>query len=157
MALGLFIGIVAALAIMAFVRRGRRFHRHRRGWGGRAFGRGRLYRIFERLDTTPGQEKAIRTAWLGFAEDARSARDDLMRSRQELAQAIRGPELDEAAITAIFAAHDELLGRLRRSALDGIRGVHEVLDERQRRRLAELLEARFGWGHAGGPYRSRAG
>jgi Spy/CpxP family protein refolding chaperone len=160
MGLGLVIGAAIAVAVMLIARKARRLRRFRGfagrsgKWGRGLFRRGRLYRIFERLDTTPGQEKAIRTAYLAFAEDVRGAREELMKSRQELAQAIRGAELDEAAITTMFSVHDELLGRVRRSALDGVRAVHEILDERQRRRLAEILETRMSHHRRGGPYRS---
>lgn len=163
MGLGLVIGAAIAVAVMFAVRKGRRLKRFRgfgggsRARGGGLFRRGRLYRVFERLDTTPGQEKAIRTAYLTFSEDVRGAREELTKSRQELAQAIRGDVLDETAVAALFSLHDELLGRLRRSALEGMRAVHEVLDERQRRRLAELLETRVSFHRRGGPYRSASG
>jgi Spy/CpxP family protein refolding chaperone len=155
MVMGVVIGALVAAVVMVVLRKSRRFRRGRCRRG--LFRHRRLYRVFEQLDTTPGQEKAIRTAWLAFAEDARSAREDLRKSRHELAQAVRGAELDEGAVDAIFAAHDELIGRLRRSAKDGIRAVHEVLDERQRRRLAEMLEARFPLRGRRGPYRERSG
>lgn len=155
MVLGLVIGAAVAALFMVALRKGRR---HRRGRCRRGLFRNRrLYRVFEQLDTTPGQEKAIRTAWLSFAEDARSARDELGASLHALAEAVRGGEIDDGSLDAIFAKHDELIARLRRSAKDGLREVHGALDDRQRRRLAEMLESRLQRRGRRGPYRDRAG
>ena len=66
---GIFFGIVCVVAFIAVWRGrfGRSCHRYGYGrrFGGRGFTRGGyfgLYRLFEELDTSPGQEKAIRSA-----------------------------------------------------------------------------------------------
>lgn len=125
-------------------------HRHERhycagGHRGRGFrfGRGRfiLNRLLDRLDTTPGQEKVIREAVDTLFDDVRDARSELHATRADVAQAIRGETLDRGAIDGLFERQDRVIDRVRQNALDSFSKVHETLDERQRRILAELIEA----------------
>jgi hypothetical protein len=104
--------------------------------------------VFERLDTSPGQEKVI----LDAVEKVRGAgerfRGELGETRRELARALRGEHLDIGAVRGLFEKHDGLLNGLREELLGGLSRVHEALDERQRRELAEIIEdvGRFGRG-----------
>jgi Spy/CpxP family protein refolding chaperone len=129
---------------------------HCRGGRGRGFrsGRGRfvLNRLLDRLDTTPGQEKVIREAVDTLMEDVHDARGEFRGTRREIAQAIRGETLDRGAIEGVFERHDVVIDRVRHNALDAFSKVHETLDERQRKILAELIESGpFGRGF--GPFR----
>ena len=121
----------------------------RRGFGGRAFVRW----LFERLDTTPGQERVIRAAVDDLMDGAHAARRDLDDSRKDVARALRADSFDAEAMGEAFSKHDSALGALRRTAVQSLARIHEALDERQRQRLAELIESGRGrsW-H--GPYRS---
>jgi uncharacterized membrane protein len=65
--------------------------------------------------------------------------------RADLAAAVRGPVLDDAALGAVLGRVDAALGEVRAATIDGLRGVHGVLDDRQRAHLADLLERRAGW------------
>lgn len=125
----------------------RRHERHHcygghRGRGFR-FGRGRflLNRLLDRLDTTPGQEKVIREAVDTLFEDVREARSELHATRADVARAVREETLDRGAIDGVFERHDQVIDRVRQNALDSFGKVHETLDERQRKILAELIEA----------------
>ncbi len=115
------------------------------GHRGRGFrpGRGRfvLNRLLNRLDTTPGQEKVIREAVDTLFEDLREARSELRNTRADVAEAVRGETLDRGAIDGVFERHDQVIDRVRQNALDSFGKVHETLDERQRKILAELIEA----------------
>jgi len=115
------------------------------GHRGRGFrhggGRFILNRLLERLDTTPGQEKVIREAVDTLMEDVHEARSELYGTRADVAQAIRGETLDRGAIDGVFERHDLVIERVRQNALDSFSKVHETLDERQRKILAELIEA----------------
>lgn len=135
---GFFIGTACLIGLIAVARRGR--HRHY-GWGRHFGGRFMLRRVLERLDTTPGQEKVIREAIHHFKEDAFSLRSEVRGTRSELAEALRAPELDKVSIDRIFAKHDELIEKLRASALESAERVHTTLDEEQRKRLADMIEA----------------
>ena len=144
---GFFIGTACLIGLVAVARRGRhRYfgHGHHGHRGGRFFFR----RVLDRLDTTPGQEKVIRTAISDFKEEAYNLRGEVRGTRGELAEALRSPELDKAALDRVFEKHDELIEKLRASFLRTADQVHGTLDERQRKQLADMIEA-GPWGLAG--------
>jgi Heavy-metal resistance len=111
-----------------------------------------LRRMFERLDTTPGQEKVIVRAVERVAEAGGTLRGELRDSLGDLAGAVRADAFDESTLAATFAEHDAALSRFRRVAVEALSEVHEALDERQRARVADFIESRRRrWG---GPYRA---
>ena len=112
-----------------------------------------LRMLFERLDTTPGQEKAVVAAVESVHAKLREHKEELARSRADLARALRGEQLDTGALEAAFARHDAALADVRKTALEALGKVHEALDERQRRDLADQLDAGGFFRHHG-PYRS---
>jgi hypothetical protein len=164
---GFLIGTACLIGLFCTLKRGRRFGGHcgHRGWHGESrgdsryderggFGRSTLMRwLFERLDTTPGQERVMRTAVDDFIERARAARREVEDSRRDVARAMRSESFDAEALGEAFAKHDSALGTLRNAGVEGLAKIHEALDEKQRARLAELIESGMGrrW-H--GPYRS---
>lgn len=128
-------------------------HRHsgHHGHGGREGWRAprRMMRqVFERLETSPGQEKVILDAMDGVRTAGEKFRGELGNSRQEISRALRGEHFDTAALRELFAKHDALVGELRESLIGGLSQVHEALDDRQRRELSEWVEdaGRFGFG-----------
>jgi Spy/CpxP family protein refolding chaperone len=142
---GFFIGTACLLGLIAAVSHRRRHHR---GFGYGHGGCGRhgfspLRRVLDRLDTTPGQEKEIRTAVDELMEAARTARQDFRGSREDVARVIREPELPLGAFDSIFQKHDEALAKLREAGVRTVHRIHETLDGRQRDLLASLLES---WG-----------
>jgi Spy/CpxP family protein refolding chaperone len=145
---GFLFGAACLLGLTATVARGRHDHHcggHRsRGFGrGRGRGRGRYFlnRLMDRLDTTPGQEKVIREAVETLMDDFHEARRDFRGSRTDVAQAIRAEVLDRASVEAIFDRHDQVIDRVRNSALDAFAKIHETLDQRQRKTLADIVES----------------
>lgn len=130
-------------------------------WGGgrRGFGRWFMLRaIFERLDASPAQEKVIAAAFEELRDSAKKAREEIKGTRRDVARAVRGPSFDETIVGEVFARHDATLEELRKSAIGAVGKVHEALDERQRERLADLIESGPGFGFGrrgyGGPYRA---
>jgi Spy/CpxP family protein refolding chaperone len=109
------------------------------GWHGGTSGRGMLRGLFAQLDTTPGQEKAIVSAVEKLRERFRGARGGVTEARKELATALGGEVLDRAALEAVMARQDEVLGSLNDGLRETLASVHEALDAEQRRRLAELI------------------
>ena len=151
------IGVVALVRRFILARRfgGRRFGGH--GWGrgpGASFW---LRAIFARLDTTPGQEREIRSAIEEFQTQARSAKDGLKGAREHLAKAMGGGAFDESALIEASATAEDASGKVKDALAAALRRIHGVLDARQRERLAALLARgprfRGGWG---GPYRDAA-
>ncbi len=142
--LGFFIGTACLMGLVAVARRGRRhFYGHHGGWHGRRGGGGRYFfhRVLGRLDTTPGQEKVIRSAIHELGEEAWGLRSEVRATRGEIAAALREPELDKTRLDGVFAKHDELIERLRASLLRSAEQVHGTLDERQRKQLADMIES----------------
>lgn len=127
----------------------------RGGWGGEGFF---LRAIFERLDATPAQEKVIAAALDELRETARSLRGELRGSRADVAKAMRGESFDEVLFGEMFARHDTALEAMRKAAMGALAKVHVVLDERQRARLADLIESGPGAfrGFRGGPWSGHA-
>ncbi|MCP3140479.1 periplasmic heavy metal sensor [Pyxidicoccus xibeiensis] len=144
-----FIFGTACLAGLIYTVRGGR-HGHRHGRGGRWGWRPRLRWLFERLDTSPGQEKVIVKTAEELMEAFDKVRDEVGPSRAALGTALRGEHFDGAALRELFARHDVAVDNLRRTLQGGLSQVHEALDPRQRRELADLLEHGFGYGWRGG-------
>ncbi len=133
---------------------GRWGHHHR---GGGIGGSWWLRAIFSRLDTTPGQEKEIRSALEDFKKTAKESKESLGASREAVARAVRHETFDEIAIGEATVKADAAAGHVKQAFEAALRRIHAVLDPKQRERLAELLEKgpgafRGGWG---GPYRTQ--
>lgn len=108
----------------------------RRGW--RRFG---LRAVLERLDTTPGQEKAILGAIDDLRDHAMTAREGLRETRQDVANALREETLDSHAFASLFDRHLAELEALRDDAARAASTIHEALTAKQRARLADLVES----------------
>jgi uncharacterized membrane protein len=111
------------------------------------------------LDASPAQERAIIAEVDKLKERLRGAKSNLKDGRVDLAAAVRGPVLDDAALGAVLGRVDNATGEARAATLDAIRNIHAVLDDKQREQLADILDRGFwGWrgrrgGGDGGPYR----
>jgi len=128
------------------------FHRGR----GRGRGRGRwmLHALFTRIDASPAQERAIINEVEKLQDRVRGAKSNLQDARGDLAAALRGPALDDAALGAVLGRVDVATGEARSAVIDALRGIHGVLDDKQRAQVADLLDHGGGWWRGGfGPYR----
>jgi hypothetical protein len=122
---------------------------HRFGFG-RGFGRRWLLRrLFERLQTTPGQERVIVQAIERLAENRTLLREEFTQTRADVARAVDMGLVDDATLEETFARHDRVQAQLRVVAVDALKTVTEALDERQRKILAGLLSSRGGFFHRG--------
>jgi hypothetical protein len=156
---GFFVGAVSLYALWRVLRGPRHWHRwhhHRHGGGfdGDARASWAMRRLFERLDTSPGQEKVIREAFDKFRDETRDLPRDVVDARRDLGKAMRSDNFDESLLGEAFARTGGALDRLHKAVVGALGSVHEVLDERQRKILAEWIESRGGWMH--GPYRGCA-
>ncbi len=143
---GFLFGAACLLGLTATVARGHHGHHACGGGGrGRGFRRGRgryiLNHLLDRLDTTPGQEKVVREAVETLMDDLHDARRDFRGTRADVAQFIRAETLDRPSVEAVFDRHDVVIDRARQSALDAFAKIHETLDERQRKILADIVES----------------
>jgi Spy/CpxP family protein refolding chaperone len=143
------------------------------GWGERVrgYGGGRFFlrAMFERLDTTPGQEKVIQQAFEDLREKGRAAKNDMKAARAEVAKAMRSTSFDEVSVGTATAQVEAVMDSMRKAVIDAFAKVHEALDDRQRGMFADFIEngPRFrdfagSWrdrgdhgnpGNHGGPYR----
>ena len=134
-------------------------HHGRGGWR-----RAMLRRMFERLDTTPGQEKVILAAIDSLEQAFGKAREQVRASRGTVADSIRGEHFDAATVEAAFGKNSASLDELHKAVSDALRAVHEALRPEQRRGMADLLAygPRAGYhgcggGHSCGPHGRWAG
>jgi hypothetical protein len=167
--IGFLIGAVCLVGLIKVLRHGRGYGRCGGGWGGhyghhhggygyRGGGGPRFFlrMLFERLDTTPGQEKVIVAELEHLWERKRALGDEFVQTRRDVARAMRGELFDEVALSEAFGRQDALLVELRAAASVALKTVHDALDERQRKLAADMLEGgfgHFGGGHGGNPYR----
>ncbi len=117
--------------------------------GRRGFRMAALRGLFERLETTPGQERAIVAALDELQENRRTLREELGQTRADVARAIAGGLIEDSTLEETYARQDRLLARLRVSFNEALKKVAEALDESQRKELASMLEGRSfrgGWG-----------
>src|SRR5262245_7693449 len=101
---------------------------HHGRWGGHHGGLGGsrwwLRALFERLDTSPGQEKAIVSAIEELMGVKQEVREELGHTRKDAARAVRGDVLDEAALREAFGRQDTLLAKVREAAVEALRKIH---------------------------------
>jgi hypothetical protein len=141
--IGFILGAVAAVGI-AKVIRARRRGMYGHGYGRPGFLRRRwfLRSLFERLDTTPGQERVIVQAFDELRENRKLLREEFGRTRTDLAQAVAGGIIEDTTLDEAFARHDRLAAQLRVVFVEAMKKVLEVLDEGQRKQVARMLEGR---------------
>lgn len=127
-------------------------------WGGGGYGgRWMLRGLFERLETTPGQEKVI----LQAVEDIQGAfakrRGEWDKARENIAQALRNESFDHDPMKQMFSRQDTEFEDLRKTLLVSLEKVHEALTPSQRQHLADLIQNGFGDGRHGGWHHRRWG
>jgi len=121
------------------------FGRGREGGGFRGFGLRALLRgLFERLGTSPGQEKVIVAAAEELRESLKHAKEEVRGTRKDFADAFRRGPVDEAAVADIFVRHDTVISETRRKVVEAVGRIHEALDDEQRTQVADLIERGFG-------------
>ena len=151
--LGLIVGTVCVIGLVKVFRRRGYCARGGPGWGrgwGGGFGGSRwwLRSLFERLETTPGQERVIMEAIGDLKASRASVHDELKQTRTDFGNALSGGLIDDAQFEETFARHDRLLAQLRVSMVEAIKKIAETLDPGQRDQLAKLMQGR-GWGLMG--------
>jgi len=122
--------------------------------GGGGFGEGFMMRgLFSRLETTPGQEKVIKDAFQKVRETVKEARGE-WQDKSELISLLRGETFDRTAAEGLSGKADASFAKVRVVIVEAFAQIHEALDDRQRRILADFIESRGrgGWGGGrGGP------
>jgi len=113
-----------------------------------------LHAVLSRIDASPAQERAIIGEVEKLQDRVRGAKGGMHDARGDLAAALRGPVLDAAALGAVLGRVDAATGEARSAVIDALRGIHGLLDDKQRAQVADLLDHGGGWWRGGsGPYR----
>src|SRR4051812_8146061 len=116
---GFIVGTVSLIALVKVLRGGRRWG-YGGGYGGGGGGgprRWMLRRLFQRLDTTPGQEKVISEAFDELQEKVRAVREEFRRSRGTFAKATRGEAFDTESVREQFEKQQGTVEDLKKAAL----------------------------------------
>jgi hypothetical protein len=111
-------------------------------WMRAGFRNGFMARVIsDRLEATPAQEKVIRDATEEFRDAVSKLRGEGRKTRGEVASAFRKGHFDEVLFGELFARHDTALTDIRKAFVGMGARIHDALDERQRARLADLIES----------------
>jgi len=111
-------------------------------WARGGFGEGFLLRgLFSRLETTPGQERVIKDAFQKVRDAMREARAE-WRDTSELSSLLRGETFDRTAAEGVSGKADATFAKVRVVLVEALAQIHEALDDRQRRILADFIESR---------------
>jgi len=154
---GFVFGTLCLLGFVAVWRRRHGWYRHgfypgygpgcgpgRYGHGGRRFGWRQhfgLYRVFEELDTSPGQEKAIRGALAELRGAFAALRPLLVETRQSLAGALTSEPFDTSALERSLQGRLAEASSVSPALASAVAKIHDALDADQRKRLARLVDA----------------
>jgi hypothetical protein len=150
---GFFFGIACLIGLFATLR-----HHHGYGFGG-WHQRGRhglgygyppwgwrhgprrfaMRKLFEHLDTTPGQEKVIVKSVETFTEHLIDGREELRNVRKQVAQALGGDVLDETVLTAALDRVEGMITQAKSDLKNALQEIHASLDGPQRQHLAEMV------------------
>jgi hypothetical protein len=99
-----------------------------------------LFWLSDRLEATPGQERAIAAALERVAAAFAKVHGDVREAAVSAARGLRADHLDRDALQQqVSQAHAELV-HIEEALLDAVGEIHEALEPHQRRTLAELLE-----------------
>ena len=128
------------------------WHRGRGGWrGGEGPGwgeRGGPFRgaghlplrfVFERLRTTPGQERVFYEAASELESRLEALRGEAARSRHDLAEALRAGALDTERLNAARERQARELREAQDAVQAALAKVHAALEPAQREQLAALI------------------
>ena len=102
--------------------------------------------IASRLDASPDQYRVIRDEAEKFQDKARELRREIRLSRDDIATAMAGSSFDEEVMGESFSRQDDRIREAREQLVGALARVHDVLDDRQRRRLHEMMD---GFGRRG--------
>ena len=97
--------------------------------------------ISDRLEASPAQERVIHDAVEEFRTAAKNLRGEGMKKRDDVATSFRKGHFDEVLFGELFARHDSALTELRKAFVGMGARIHDALDEKQRARLADLIES----------------
>ena len=151
---GFLIGTLSLIGLIKVIRHGRGFGWHGRGGGPR---RWMLRRLFERLDTTPGQEKVIMAAFDEVETNGRAAKEAFFGGRVDSGRAMRGEHFDTTTVNEAFEKQQAAVDAFKKTVLENMQKIHEALTPEQRQVAGDLIENGPRALHGGGCGRGHGG
>lgn len=110
---------------------------------------GWLRGLFERLATTPGQERVIVEAVSTLRAQGAGIRGAAESTAGAASKAFRAESFDVEVLGDSFAKQSMAVEAGQKAVVEALHKVHEALDERQRRVLADMLDRGLDlFGHA---------
>jgi uncharacterized membrane protein len=144
-------GVIAILMVLKFAFWGFRMHRyghggcHGGGWHGRrrgsfeseGFTRAASEVVKRRLGIDEEQEGIVDHALIDLRASVKEFVAELKATHEPLIKAFEGETVDDAAISTIFARHDDALSKARREIVSALKQIHAVLRPEQRERAVK--------------------
>lgn len=96
--------------------------------------------LFERLGTTPGQERVILEAVSALRAQGQEFRGAAESTGTAASKAFRADSFDVAVLGDAFAKQSMAVENAQKAVVEALHKVHEALDENQRRVLADMLD-----------------
>ena len=96
--------------------------------------------VFEKLRTTKEQETKLLELVKESKEHAKELRKKMAGSKKELADALRSESFDETLVGGFQASVEQGLDDLRAPSIATLAKLHAILDEGQRKELADMIE-----------------
>ncbi|MCO4748320.1 MAG: periplasmic heavy metal sensor [Proteobacteria bacterium] len=116
---------------------GQPFKRRRRGRGGFV---GAVREVFKRrLDLDEDQADIVDHAFRDLKDAGVEFKEAIKDSREDIVSAFAKDDVDDAALAAVFARHDDQLKTARKNIVSALKQVHAVLDPDQREAAADWL------------------
>jgi len=142
---GIIIGTICLVGLVKVVGRhhghhwhhGHGHHRCRHSLRGRGSW---LDELGDELDLNPEQQDKVEDHVRAFTRRARKLRGERDRTREDVAEAMRSESFDENILGEMYARHDDALRELRKDFVEMLAHIHYLLDERQRRKLARIID-----------------
>jgi hypothetical protein len=98
-----------------------------------------MYGLLSKLEATPAQEKVLFGALSELQALRKKSREELKHARRDVAEAFRSPVFSEESVGAATARLEAIVEDARKLGISIFAKAHEVLDERQRRILADMI------------------
>lgn len=97
--------------------------------------------LCNRLEASPAQQVTIREAADELRRSLAKHKDLWRNTRSDVAAAFRKSTFDEVAIGELFGRHDAAIEDARKAFVGFAARIHDVLDDEQRKRLADIAAA----------------
>ena len=110
-----------------------------------------VQRISDRLDLTPEQQTKLDAVKDAMVEGRRAFREERAKTFDKIIAEVRKSEMDEGAVLALVQERTSRIDMIAPRVAGPVIEFHKSLDDEQREKIVNLLEAMrdWGWGRRG--------